>query len=261
MSINTRIKIALRKRALAETGNPVRAWPLSRYVDLMRAGAPFSFSRFGDGEWSAVFGKEGKNCDGHEYFPALGNDLRQALLGPLPYFYAMQPRAIKTEGREIRSFLLSHRVRIEWHDSDVFHNANGAGRLYPFVRQLRNMKVVLVGPAYLRAIRETVFDYAHFIEVPHTNCYEKKDSLLAEILEYARSSGPAVFAFSASMTANVLIHDLFPRLGATCWLLDLGSLWDVYAGNNSRLYFEKGDWKKKTRKNLGPATGWSKKNP
>ena len=32
----------------------------------------FSFSRFGDGEMNAVFGKEGMNCDSHRYFPDMG---------------------------------------------------------------------------------------------------------------------------------------------------------------------------------------------
>jgi hypothetical protein len=255
MSFTTAIKIALGKRSLAAAGNPVRGKPLSWYVARLKDGIPFSFSRFGDGEWSAVLGRNGKNCDGHDYLPELGNDLRRALLHPLPYWYAMQGRAIKTDVREIRTFLVENNVCIEWHDSDVFHNANGTGKLYPFVQQLRTMNVVLVGPAYLRAIRSTVMEYTHFIEVPRNNCYTEKDRLFREILAYGRSSGPSVFAFSASMTANVLIHELHPALGAAHWLLDLGSLWDVYAGVQSRLYFNKGDWKKKAAKNLGIQAG------
>jgi hypothetical protein len=251
MSLNTTMKIALGKRRLAAIGNPIKRYSLGWYVDMLKAGRPFSFARYGDGEWSALLGRQGKNCDGHDYFPALGEELRQALLHPLPYCYAMQPRAIKTEGREICDFLSKNHIRIPWHDSDVFHTANGAGRLYPLVQQLRSMKVVLVGPPYLRQVRPAVFEYARFIEVPASNCYEKKDAVRQQILSYASSSAPAVIAFSASMMANVIIHELFPVLGPAHWLLDFGSLWDVYAGVQSRLYFNKGDWAKKTKKNLG----------
>ena len=203
-----------------------------------------------------MLGRQGANCDGHEYTPALGSDLRNALLHPLPYFYAMQPRAIKTDGREIGSFLVDNNVRIPWHDADVFHTANGAGKLFPLVNQLRAMKVVLVGPPHLRKICDTVFACDNFIEVPQVNCYEKKDDIRRAMLEYGTSHGPAVFALSASMTANVLVHELFPLLGATCWLLDLGSLWDGYAGVQSRLYFGKGGWKEMAAKNLG-TKAWS----
>ena len=254
MSLLTIIKIARHRHALSAIGNPVERRPLAWYADLLAAKTPFSFSRFGDGEWSAIFGARGANCDGHEYFPKLGQDLRNALARPLPYMYALQPRALKTEGAQIETFLRENAVRIRWHDSDVFHEANRTGRLYPLVKQLRGMKVVLVGPGYLwKPVDAEVFPVSHFIEMPPVNCYEKKDEILSAIVRHDDSSGhpDAVYAFSASMTANVLIHELYPRLGARSWLIDFGSLWDVYAGVKSRLYFNRGDWDKKKRQNLG----------
>jgi hypothetical protein len=253
MSLLTTIRIARRKHFLSSIGNPVERRPLSWYVGLLAAQTPFSFSRFGDGEWSAIFGAAGANCDGHEYFPELGRDLRDAIVKPLPYFYAMQPRALKTEGARIAAFLSENGIRMHWHDSDVFHEANRTGRLYPLVDQLRRMTVVLIGPASLRAIDPAVFPVSHFIEIPPVNCYEKKHDILSEIVRHAETAGasPVVYAFSASMTANVLIHDLYPRLGDRSWFIDFGSLWDVYAGVNSRLYFKQGNWDTKKKKNLG----------
>jgi hypothetical protein len=62
-----------------------------------------------------------------------------------------------------------------------------------------------------------------------------------------------VYCFSASMTTNVLIHRLYPLMGETSWLIDFGSLWDVYVGVKSRSGYGKEDWTERIRKNLGNA--------
>jgi hypothetical protein len=53
------------------------------------------------------------------------------------------------------------------------------------------------------------------------------------------------------MAANVLIHDLHPELGERNWLIDIGSVWDVYAGVLSRGYFERMAREDLVRHNLG----------
>jgi hypothetical protein len=220
---------------------------------MLRSGTPFSFSRFGDGEWNAILDRPGENCDGHAFFPELGADLRQALLSPQPYVYGMQMRAIRDMGGEIRAFLRKGGISMPWQDADVFHYANNDGLLFPLVKQLRSMKVVVVGPAHLRALSDAVFPYVHFVEIPVKNCYLSRSDIEKGVRAYYESSGPAVFAFSASMTTNVLIQNLFPLMGATSWLIDFGSLWDVYVGVKSRGGYAAEDWSVRIRKNLGEA--------
>jgi|WetSurMetagenome_2_1015567.scaffolds.fasta_scaffold00150_31 hypothetical protein len=208
--------------------------PLSFYVGLMAQGRPFSFSRFGDGEWNAILGSTGENCDGHPYFPELGADLRGALTARPAYFCAMQYRAIRDMGTRMRAFLDVNGVSLDWHDADVFHAASNEAELFPLVNQLRAMKVVVVGPPHLRGMDRTLFHYAQFIEIPPKNCYHARHEIEAQVRRCASSLGPALFSFSASMTSNVLIHRLYPDLGATSWLVDFGSLWDVFVGVLSR---------------------------
>jgi hypothetical protein len=228
------IREYINKQLLALTGNRVAKKDLGFYVDMLRRGEPFSFARFGDGEWNAILGVQGANCDGHEYFPELGVDLRAALIDKKDYFYSIQGRAIKYLGKGIRRFVKKNNVKIEWHDSDIFHQCDNAGTLFPLVEQLRTMKTVVIGPAHLRVLDKSVFAYAHFIEIPPKNCYLDKDKICGLIADYYRGKGPAVFCFSASMTANVLIHELFSLMGHDSWLIDFGSLWDCYVGVDSR---------------------------
>jgi hypothetical protein len=221
------------------------------YVSLLAARKPFSFARYGDGEWAALLGREGANCDGHRYYPELGERLRQAIIKPLPYFYGLQPRAMRSDGREIAKFLRKHDVNIPWHNADVFHDANIDGALLPFIQQLRSLPVVMVGPPHLKDLPSTLFSFAAYIEVPPKDCFLAVEELKARILETGRGRQGLVFALSASMTANVVIHDLYPALGDTHWLLDLGSLWDIYAGVRSRSMHTRLDWETIIRRNTG----------
>ena len=79
------------------------------YVDKLKRNVPFSFSRYGDGEWNAILGKPGMNCDGHEFFPEMGKLLKQTVLNPLDYFYAIQGAALRGEGKRI-SLLLKNNM-------------------------------------------------------------------------------------------------------------------------------------------------------
>lgn len=232
-------------------------YPLRHYVRLLRAGTPFSFSRFGDGEWAAILGESGENCDGHPFSPALGEALRQTLLYPRGYFYAIQPRAVRYDSKRIGAFLRQEGIGVEWHCADVFHRANLRGRLNPLVRQLRAMSVVVVGPEHLRGLGESVFEHEDFVEIPAQRCFEHADDIVARVRDTA-AAHPAgrVYAFSASMAANPMIHELFPQLGADNWLIDFGSLWDVYVGVRSRSVYRKLDWGPIIARNLrGPADG------
>lgn len=240
------------KLRFKHSGNSIVAYGLDYYVSLLKSKTPFSFSRFGDGEWNAMFNVPGANCDGHEYLPQLGADLRNAFTRRDTYFYAMQPHAIRQGGAKIAAFLKKHRIRECWHNTEVYHHANNAGELYPLVEQLRTMNVVVIGPNYLRGLNKKVFRYSHFIEIPRTNCYMVKDAVIKQILELqAKDPSPKVFAFSASMASNVMIHELYPYIGKQAWLIDFGSLWDVYMEQMSRGYFSLGNWQEKTEKNLG----------
>jgi hypothetical protein len=223
--------------------------PLSVYVDLLITDTKFSFSRFGDGEWSSILGKEGANCDGHHYFPQLADQLRNAVVNPCPYMYGMQNFAIKNMGRQIYAFIKKHRVMLSWHNSDVFHYANIAGELNPLIRALRKHNVVIIGPHYLRTAFSQLFTVKHFIEIPSKNCFTAIDSIIQEIRTFGKNKSGIVYAFSASMAANCMIHELYPEIGSNNWLIDFGSLWDIYAGVASRSVYKRAGWDEIIRKN------------
>jgi hypothetical protein len=222
---------------------------LDFYVSRLNAGQPFSFSRFGDGEWSAMLGKAGANCDGHEYFPEMAKRLRDAVITSSDYFYSIQNFAIKNMGAQIYRFLKKNKVCLTWYNSDVFHYANIAGELNPLVKALRTKNVVMVGPSYLRKISSMLFEYKEYIEIPGNNCYSAIDKIESDVLSFGKGKTGYVYALSASMAANCIIDDCFKELGKTNWMIDFGSLWDIYAGVKSRSVYNNEGWEEKIKRN------------
>lgn len=250
MAKSPRTHLALLRFRLA--GFRYRPLPLAWFSDRIRAGQPFSFARYGDGEWNAIVGTAGENCDGHSFFPELGSDLAEALRHPGRYVYGMQPFALKTMGRKIIDWCRRERIDVPWCDADVFHDANKEGRLLPLVSALRGVPVILVGPDHLQVVPDRLFPCQSFLRIPARQCYLEKERILAEVSEaLARATRPTVVALSASMLANVIVHELHPRFGDRHWLLDLGSLWDVYAGVRSRGVYEDRDWTSLMARNTG----------
>lgn len=225
--------------------------PLDAFVKPLEGGEPYSFTRFGDGEWYAILGDPGANADGHHYFPQLGADLRRTLEQPLTYRYGMQPSVMGLDGLRIRRYLESARVTVPWCNANVFHYANRDGRLWPLVKAIRAHRVAMIGPAHLEPLDGVVFPIAKYIRIPELNCYLEMDRIRDEVAEEAASHPGTVFAFAASMMTNVIVHDLFPRFGTTHWMLDFGSVLDVYAGVQSRSVYRDLDWTEAIRRNLG----------
>ncbi len=244
-SIDKRRQLGYARRALAMTPHP-----LPFYADQLAAGEPFSFSRFGDGEWGAIFHYPGTNADAHEYFPELGARLAKALTDQYPYFVGIQNHALRYEGRRIADWLNERGVKGPFHNADVFGQANVLGTLAPFVAALRQRPVAMIGPPHLRAI-DRVFPYERYFEVPAVNCFLEADAITRELRAFGAGRRGVVYAFSASMAANVILHDLFPEFGADNWLLDLGSIWDPYVGVQSRGWFRNLDLGPAMNRNMG----------
>ena len=202
----------------------------------IRNDEPFAFSRWGDGEWAAILGHKGHNCDGHEYFNDLGEALREVLderqnTSLENYYLGMQGLAVRRYGEEIRT-----KYNIDWCDADIIHRASIKGKLDKFFEVLKDRRIILVGPKYLKDIKVIEFD--EFIEIPEKNCWLEFEKIRKEIGEliyklYLGDSNVPIILFCASMMANVLIDELiYPSF----IFIDIGSVFDPYVGKHTRVY-------------------------
>jgi len=224
------------------------------YVDKIERGEQFSFVRYGNGEWECVLDLFHITRSGSQRFSP---SLREALIKTVTeqrignYYPAiqcikyleLQPMNLL---EKIKEWLLFNSAYPFWYCGDVFHNAAGKGdiyideneivyrhvddnaNLYPLVKAISNYHVVVVGPPWLQKLPFV----DTFVEVKPRDCWNDFEEIRDSLLCYRDS----VISFSAGPTTKVLIHNLYPQIGDTCWLIDFGSLWDPYCGVNSRSY-------------------------
>lgn len=206
---------------------------LSVYCDLLTWGMPFSFVRYGDGEWQFILGVNTHIDAGSQPFV---KGLDQALARTLTeahsrrYWPAMQSLSFlagKGLLDRVVSWLAENAPGLHWQDSEVFHHASEDGRLNPLVRQLHRHRTVIVGPPWL----ETLPFADHFVPVNPHGCWDQVDQIEEQVLAFRG----AVVGFSAGPAAKVLIHRLHDRM-ENSFLIDFGSVWDPYCGVRSRSY-------------------------
>ena len=126
-------------------------------------------------------------------------------------------------------------AHVQWHDCTVFYKASKKGQLYPFVKALREIEIpiVVIGPERLQELDPKVFPIARHVVIPNKNCWMLREGILKEALI---NREPALYSITAGPAAKVFAWSLFQRVGQHSWILDLGSLWDVYVGKASRTY-------------------------
>jgi len=219
-------------------GISIRRPDVSSYTERIRSQEGFAFSRWGDGEWRAVFGKvRGSNCDKHKFFPEMNEQLADVLKSKPTYIMGMQMLAMKEYGKKIPKWLGWNDLEFDWVDSDVFHKAAIYGRLDEIVEAVNTRHLIVVGPAHLR--KAEALKVAKFIEVPSVDAFNAMPKIIAKILTaVSESDGErALVSLSCSMPAEIILDVVYNRVGDDGHsVVDFGSLWDPLAGLNTRVY-------------------------
>jgi hypothetical protein len=227
---------------------------LDVYVDKLERGELFSLSRWGNGEFTCMNHPDpkAKNKSGHHYFPELSEELRAALLEASEqsgHYLGLQNLCYRKQDVFITDEV--RKLNIQWAFGDVFHRASIKGVLFPLIEQLRKMPLVFVGPRRMKVFRKKLFpNIEHHIVVPLRDCWRDKKRIVDE-LEACDIEG--VYCFSASLLTDLLITHLHP-MKKSSWLINFGSLWDVYLGRNTRRYHNQMSEETK-RANLGIGNG------
>ena len=193
----------------------------------------FSFQRLGDGEWHAILGDEGMNCDNHPFYDDLGLALSLTLLRPQICYMGMQPFAIDRLGARIAEWEELHGCKIEWCDADIIHDASIAGKIGEMFMAMRGRKKILVGPSHLKPIADQL--QATYIHCPDKYpAWKAWTAMYADVVDAVDQD--AVVMYCASLASGVLIDKACREYGETITQIDVGSALDVYVGKCSRRY-------------------------
>lgn len=211
---------------------------LQFYVELIEKRLPFTFIRYGDGEWSAIMRDRGRTSSrSQDLTPTTLTQMMKKSIYRCPnvgnYFPALRGTSFRAG---VQGWLETNQPPyIQWHDCTVFYKASKKGRLYPLIKAVRALgwPIVVVGPERLRKLDGRAFDIAHFVQIPNKNCWTQRKRILAECLQ---ATGPALYSFSAGPATKPLAWQLYGKRGKSSFIIDLGSLWDPYVGKASRTY-------------------------
>lgn len=197
----------------------VKNEPLEFYIQKLRHNEYFSMGLVGDGEVIAMRQSSiGEwNALGEIYTLQLGEDIRKffsldkVILGTDPNF------ANTPDG----AWLDVEYPNASWHDGVIWDRAVRLGELAPFIKQLREMPVYVIGNKHLRKL--DFLKCRDFIEIPELNCHPAIGTIAA------RCQNPGVYLISAGLAAIPLIVRLYNQI-PNSWFLDMGSIWDVFCG-------------------------------
>ncbi len=191
----------------------------SQIVSNLENGINFAYARYGDGELFCMQGKEGHNCDKHQYFETLGKNLKRSLKEQT-YYWGMRRDA--REG--LKEFLPKQYTPSE---NSLFVDASKQERLKSFFKAIEGRNVILVAPPHIE------LDNEHHITISEENCWLDYSHIWTHCNALIKPDD--VMIICAGMATPVLIHDMYPILTQATYI-DMGSVLDPYYGKISRGY-------------------------
>jgi hypothetical protein len=213
---------------------------ITRMTHLVTCGMPFSYPRFGDGEFLSITGRRGTNCDGHGYFrDSLGIQLRRVLMEISRYAESADASNLFVGGWldwRARSYLDSERIaeKIPWCSTGAFQFGLADLFTLDFLSAVKVSPAtkIIVGPSHLKPVADGLG--ATLIEVPVHNCWLDFDRVQ---FECSRELCPgAIYLYAAGMMSEILAWEMWKTDRSTTQV-DVGNVLSAIAGaENTRTY-------------------------
>ena len=224
----------------------VRRLTVEDFIRRFHDGKPVAFPRYHDGDWRAVLRIGG--AMEHSFIGAMADELAETIHRPHisdDYWYGICP-FISPKCHDLRNRVydwLNDTAGSEatWVDSVVLQDAWQGLQFGPILRELRKRKCLMIGPEFLQDASTDIFNPYKRIFVRRKDCWHDLERVEAELLDALDNDGVEVVSFSAASMTNILIWRHWPKYRDRVFLLDLGSMWDICAGERTRGRF-KGDW-------------------
>ena len=219
-----------------------RKRPLRDYVEQVQLGLPFSFARYGDGEWHCILGNFGeRNSNGCTYTKPLSDVLRAGLRKGHPYEHSILRIARRNLGPLIEKFLINHEIQIEWTLGDTILEESLKGNIFPLIEQLRTKRILYVGPKHCRGLnRMGFFSYVDYIQPPPRNAFTVRHDIVRNIAGSIKENNVQVVGYSSGLASKVFIDDIYQITDGEITQIDFGSMFDGYFGIPSRSYIKRG---------------------
>jgi len=196
------------------------------YVEKLKKREPFSHARFGDGDWLTIFGYDKlHNSNGCTFTKELGRAVRQALKNGHEDDHVLLSHPHYRFGLHIQEFLEREGIGIKWVKEFVL-NTMLEGRLFPLFEQMREYRVLYVGPHMIDLLG--FFPLRVHFKPPPTNSYEHRQAIMDGIFEAVERQKIDLIAWSCGGAAKVFIDEVFKRTAGEITQIDFGCSFDGF---------------------------------
>lgn len=204
---------------------------LSWYVDRIESRIPFSLLRWGDYlSTETVY----RGFGFQEFTPELRADIRTVLaesdhenphyvMGLAPPYHFVR---MGLWGHVLHLFAELGLLDAHWVLTEIFNRTMQKGTLFPFIRALRAARVLVVGASWLRPMVD-VLGGASFLEIPEKQAHSATEETIRAIEAHPEVD---VITISAGPAAQVWTHRLWPTVGQTTTVINIGSTWMPFVG-------------------------------
>lgn len=208
-----------------------------KMLQMISSNTPFSFVRYGDGEWATIF----EDTELHtKLVDKWGSSLKKfgkPLLEIVNsdnvrkenYFLGIQNHGYQMFKEHIDGILTNQNTC----DSDILHRRNSKGEIDDFFDVLSDRDNLLVGPYYMSQLNLFKFD---LVETPQYNVWLHIEDIKSDIETKLGSGNYDVILYSCSLAAKILIDHFYSLYGDRIIQIDVGSMLDPYCGMYSRNY-------------------------
>jgi hypothetical protein len=218
----------------------IQIHPLAHYTSMVKSLNPAAFVRWGDGELYAIVDQtKGRNIDDFyrvPYYPDMTSVLRGILLRKPNYLMGIAPQVHDSFNLDIARWFSEHGLLdLSWTNVHTLPIASRFGELKPFLDAIKDSpKPLIVGPKHLSFFVAKLKNAEHIV-IDDKRAWLEREETYNRLRVLLASGKPRVVTFSAGATSNYLIDSLWRELPRHVYI-DVGSLWDPFAGIRSRDY-------------------------
>jgi hypothetical protein len=218
----------------------VHRLPAEHYLEKINKNEPFSLTRFGDGEVLCMFNPTFFNSRPiyKDWILSCGPIMKQIFINNYAYYHCFLDCTFWTRGPHrgdaFINFLNETCPTTEFYDGEFWQNLSFTNRITEITSAIDPYGPVFIGGKHLENMKlVTGITSMQNIIIDDDNGYLDKDRVRNTIIKKF-GEGSRMFCFSASILSKVLIDELYPMIGDTCFLIDFGSVFDPYCGILSR---------------------------
>lgn len=210
------------------------------YPALIADRQHFAEAAYRDGEWRCILGDSGQNVNGERYEPALQKALTNTLIRPVGQWCTLfdKPHHIRLRAD---TWIAQHNPPVEWTPDRVFLHAVVNGTASPLFTACKTRNVVVVGPAHIARLPESVIGPVTHVRIPEATAWKAVEQTCDTLLDTLNPDDLVLFC--AGMAANLMIHRLWP-LVCDVTLYDVGAALDPFCGVYSRRIYREAAWQK-----------------